>query len=123
MKIFPRKGDWLPLILRWAILLLVSIVSLLFFTKMPGSSHSGPLQPLSPEEQEVCMKLKQHLSVVAENIGERNIWKYENLEASAHYIEKVMKYLGYEIKKQEYMVMGKRVENLEWALRCESLPE
>jgi hypothetical protein len=116
MKIFPRKGDWLPLILRWAILLLVSIISLLFFTKMPGSSHSGPLQPLSADEKEVCMKLKQHVSVVAENIGERNIWKYGNLEASADYIEKVMKDLGYEVKKQDYMVMGKRVENLEWEL-------
>jgi Zn-dependent M28 family amino/carboxypeptidase len=90
---------------------------------MPGSSHSGPLQPLSSEEREVCNNIKQHISVLAEKIGERNIWKYGNLEASADYIEKVMKELGYEVRKQEYMVMGKHVENLAWELRGESLPE
>ena len=123
MKIFPRKGDWLPLLLRWAILLLVSIISLLFFTKMPGSSHSEPLQPLSAKEHEVCMNLKQHVSVLAENIGERNIWKYDSLKASASYIEKAITEMGYEVKKQEYMVMGKQVENLEWELTSERHPE
>jgi len=123
MKIFPRKGDWIPLILRWAILLLVSISSLMFFTNMPGSSHSGPLQPLSSEEREVCNNIKQHISVLAEKIGERNIWKYDNLKASASYIEKAITEMGYEVKKQEYMVMGERVENLEWELTSERHPE
>ena len=40
--------------------------------------------------------------MLAEKIGERNIWKYRNLNASAHYIEKVATELGYEVKKQEY---------------------
>jgi hypothetical protein len=101
----------------------VSIVSLLFFTKMPGSSHSGPLQPLSSEEREVCNNIKQHISVLAEKIGERNIWKYVNLKASASYIEKAITEMGYEVKKQEYMVMGEHVENLEWELTSERHPE
>jgi hypothetical protein len=116
MKIFPRKGDWLSLLLRWAILLLVSILSLIVFTKMPGSSHSGPLQPLSAYEQEVSLHLKQQIFMLAEKIGERNIWKYSNLKASAHYIEKSMTELGYEVKKQEYAVKDVNVENLEWEL-------
>jgi hypothetical protein len=90
---------------------------------MPGSSHSGPLQPLSSEEGEVCNNIKQHISVLAEKIGERNIWKYDNLKASASYIEKAITEMGYEVKKQEYMVMGERVENLEWELTSERHPE
>jgi hypothetical protein len=105
------------------VLFLVSISSLLFFTNMPGSSHSGPLQPLSSEEREVCNNIKQHISVLAGNIGERNIWKYDNLKASASYIEKAITEMGYEVKKQEYMVMGKQVENLEWELTSERHPE
>jgi Peptidase family M28 len=116
MKIFPRKGDWLRLLLRWAILLLVSILSLMFFTKMPGSSYSGPLQPLSAYEQEVSVNLKQQISMLAEKIGERNVWKQNNLKASAYYIKKAMTELGYEVNKQEYLVKDVPVENLEWEL-------
>jgi len=116
MKIFPGKDDWLSLILRWTIISLVCIFSLMFFTKMPGSSYSGPLQPLSECEQEVCRNLKQQISMLAERIGERNIWKYSNLKATAHYIEKVMTELGYEVKEQEYVVEGLHVKNLEWEL-------
>jgi len=123
MKIFPRSGDWLSLLLRWAILLLVSILSLMFFTKMPGSSYSIRLQPLSAYEQEVSPNLKQHVSMLAEKIGERNIWKYSNLKASAHYIEKSMTELGYEVNKQEYAVKDVNVENLEWELIGVHRPE
>jgi hypothetical protein len=116
MKIFPRKGEWLSLLLRWTIILFVSIICLMFFTKMPGSSYSGPLPPLSANEEKVCINLKQQISILAEKIGERNIWEYGNLKASAHYIEKVITELGYEVKKQQYGVENVRVENLEWEL-------
>jgi Zn-dependent M28 family amino/carboxypeptidase len=95
----------------------------MFFTNMPGSSYSGPLQSLSAYEQEVSVKLKQQISMLAEKIGERNIWKYRNLNASAHYIEKVATELGYEVKKQEYKVENVPVENLEWEIIGVSHPE
>ena len=103
--------------------MLVCILSLMFFTKMPGSSYSGPLQSLSAYDQEVSVKLKQQISMLAEKIGERNIWKYRNLNASAHYIEKVATELGYEVKKQEYKVENLPVENLEWEIIGVSHPE
>lgn len=103
--------------------MLVSILGLMFFTNMPGSSYSGPLQSLSAYEQEVSVKLKQQISMLAEKIGERNIWKYRNLNASAHYIEKVATELGYEVKKQEYKVENVPVENLEWEIIGVSHPE
>src|SRR4030042_4203236 len=123
MNILPRRGDWHSLLLRWTILLLVSILSLMFFTNMPGSSYSGPLQSLSACEQEVSVNLKQQISMLAEKIGDRNIWKYRNLNASAHYIEKVATELGYEVKKQEYKVENMPVENLEWEIIGVSHPE
>jgi len=123
MKIFPRRGDWHSLLLRWTILLLVSILSLMFFTNMPGSSYSGPLQSPSAYDQEVSVKLKQQISMLAEKIGERNIWKYRNLNASAHYIKKVATELGYKVKKQEYKVENVPVENLEWEIIGVSHPE
>jgi Zn-dependent M28 family amino/carboxypeptidase len=95
----------------------------MFFTKMPGNSYSGSLQPLSAYEQEVYLNLKQQISMLAEKIGERNIWKYSNLQATSRYIEKVMTELGYEVKKQEYRVKDVHVENLEWELTGLHHPE
>jgi hypothetical protein len=101
----------------------VSILSLVFFVKMPGSSYSGPFQPLSAYEQEVSVNLKQQISMIAGKIGERNIWKYSNLKASSAYIEKVITELGYEVNKQEYEVEDLHVENLEWELIGAHHPE
>jgi Zn-dependent M28 family amino/carboxypeptidase len=61
--------------------------------------------------------------MLAEKIGERNIWKYSNLQATSRYIEKVMTELGYEVKKQEYRVKDVHVENLEWELTGLHHPE
>ncbi len=54
--------------------------------------------------------------MLAEKIGERNIWEYSNLKASADYIEKVILESGHEINKQEYVVEDLPVENLAWEL-------
>jgi len=123
MKIFPRRSDWRSLLLRWTILIGVVILSLMFFTNMPGRSYSGPLRPLSAFEREVIEQLKRHISMLGEEIGERNIWKYNNLKTSAHYIEKMVRELGYDAKKQEYGVKDMPVENLEWELIGVSNPE
>ncbi len=123
MKIFPRRGEWSSLLLRWATILLVSILSLMFFTEMPGSSYSGHLQPLSADEQEVRGNLKEEMFMLAEKIGERNIWKYSNLKASARYIKKVVTELGYKVNRQEYRVKDAQVENLEWELTGVRNPE
>jgi Zn-dependent M28 family amino/carboxypeptidase len=81
------------------------------------------VQPLSADEREVCANLRLHISELAEKIGERNIWQYGNLKASASYIEKAITELGYTVRKQEYRVMGEGVENLEWELSGVHYPE
>jgi len=95
----------------------------MFFTEMPGSSYSGDLQPLSADEQEVRGNLKEEMFMLAEKIGERNIWKYSNLKASARYIEKVVTESGYKVNRQEYRVKDAQVENLQWELTGARNPE
>lgn len=51
--------------------------------------------------------------MLADTIGERNIWHLRELEASADYIEKVFKGLGYQVASQEYEVEGITVRNIE----------
>ncbi len=80
---------------------------------MPKSSYTGPFQPLSEDEVQVRDRLERHVSMLAGEIGERNIWHPQGLEASVDYIEKVLGDLGYQVEMQEYKVEGKPVANLE----------
>jgi len=57
--------------------------------------------------------LKEHIQVLADGIGERNMWRHQKLEEAAAYIERLFQEAGYEVKSQEYLVEGKTVKNLE----------
>lgn len=89
MKTLPQRGDWFFVFLRWTILLLLAIIGLMFVVRMPGTSYSGSFHPLSEIEHAVRDNLRSHISILTGDIGERNVWKYDNLKASAHYIEKI----------------------------------
>lgn len=82
-------------------------------TNMPDSSYSNPFKILSEDEQLLCERLKKHILILTEKIGERNIWHFNELEVSADYIEKFLSDMGYEVKKQYYKVRDKTVRNIE----------
>jgi Zn-dependent M28 family amino/carboxypeptidase len=92
-------------------------------TNMPSNSYSGPFQTLSENEQLLCDRLKNHVLMLAEKIGERNIWQYSQLETSANYIEKVLGDLNYKVTRQEFKVEGRAVRNIEAELVGTSLPK
>lgn len=100
----------------WLALMLALAAGLRYMTHMPGSSHAGPLPPLSGTEAELRDRLGRHVAVLAGEIGERNLWRHEALEASAGYIEKAFQAAGYEVASQHYVVDGKTVRNLEAVL-------
>lgn len=80
---------------------------------MPGDTHSGVLAPLTAGETLVQDGLKRHITLLAGEIGERNIWQHNTLEAAAGYIEEVLQELGYTVAAQTYVAEGKTVRNLE----------
>jgi Predicted aminopeptidases len=90
---------------------------------MPGSPYSGPFKPLSTAEVEIRENLKRHVWALAGKIGERNLWCYQELKASADYIEATLAGQGYRVAKQEYKVEGMAVNNLETEVRGISQPE
>ncbi len=58
-------------------------------------------------------RLKKHIKILAKKIGERNIRRYKELEASADYIEKAFKDLGYKVGLQAFKVGGATIKNIE----------
>jgi Zn-dependent M28 family amino/carboxypeptidase len=107
----------------WLALLLALGAGLRYMTHMPGSPHAGPLPPLSGTEAELRKRLAGHIGVLAGDIGERNLWRYEALRASADYIEKAFQAMGYRVASQPYVVQGKTVRNLEATLPGASAPD
>jgi hypothetical protein len=78
---------------------------------VPGTPHSGPLPPISAEETEVVVRLKQHVTAIAST--PHNVQHFENLEAAARYIEQSLTTSGYAVAVQAYEVDGEMVRNLE----------
>ena len=82
-------------------------------TRMPGKSFTGPLPPLTEQEVVISRHLTQHVQKLGGEIGERNVWKPQKLEAAAVYIEQSLAQLGYTCDRQEYEVDGITVRNID----------
>lgn len=105
------------------LLLFAGILATLYMTRMPGRSYQGPFEPLSKDEVAIRDKLKSHIVLLAGTIGERNLWRYEALNASADYIDQTFQEMGYPVREQSFSVEGKRVKNLEAEMRGTSRPK
>ncbi len=85
-------------------------------TGMPGSSWSGPLPPLTGEQQLIHDNLKRHVAELAGRIGERNVWRPEAMAAAAGYIRKTLEDVGYTVSVQPFSSHGLTVNNIEAVL-------
>jgi Zn-dependent M28 family amino/carboxypeptidase len=83
---------------------------------MPGKSWSAVLPPLTTEQVWLAERLRKHVVVLGEEIGERNLWRDGTLGATADYIEETLQAIGYAVSSQAYTVQGTRVRNLEAVL-------
>jgi Peptidase family M28 len=80
---------------------------LYFMIRMPGTSHAGPLPPLTGEARALSLRLRLHVAALA--AGERNL----DLETPARYIEQAFRAQGLEFSVQEFVSGGRRVRNIE----------
>ena len=85
------------------IIVLVCIVALVYFaTKMPGESFADSLPPVSSEVSSLSERLKDHVVMLAGEIGERNNSSLSKLNEAADYIEKQFELIGYVPSSQIY---------------------
>ncbi len=83
---------------------------------MPGKSFSGPLSPLSEEEAATGANLEKHIDQLSGDIGERNLWRFEALQAAADHVFGTFRSYGYAPLTQEFSVGDKVVKNIEAVL-------
>ncbi|MHC4945748.1 MAG: M28 family peptidase [Planctomycetota bacterium] len=113
---------------RWGILALLLIVLLFlgwfFMIRMPGKSWSGPLPSLTEYEAALAEELRDIVTILALEIGERNVpHHYDALERSARYLEAGLAEMGFEVERQIFRVAGKDCENLAVEIPGGTLPD
>lgn len=105
---------------------LLKLILYPFFRKyvsMPGRSHTGEHSPLTETEREIRERVEWYVKQLAEDIGERNVVQYDNLQKAARYIENIFWGLGYEAKHQTFTVGAVTMKNIEVEVRGRSRPE
>jgi len=90
---------------------------------MPGKSWSEPVPSLSTEEQLIHDNLRRHVEMLAEQIGERNVWQPEALVAAALYIRNTLEDLDYQVRIQSFESEGQTVQNIEVELPGTTVPQ
>ena len=106
-------------LLKWFLIVIIVCVALYYsFSeyrsfRMPGRSYTGSQEPLDNFQSRVRDHLREHVNVLAGQIGERNMSHYDRLEQSALYIRRVLELMGgYKVEEFDYDIQGKTCRNL-----------
>src|SRR5216117_4304475 len=99
-----------------SILPLLFLAIWLFVVKMPGPAFSGPLPPLTPNQELIRTGLERHVRVLAHDIGVRSDQTYSNVLRASAYIERRLQDLGYTVASQEYTARDHSYRNIEATL-------
>jgi hypothetical protein len=100
------------------VLIALSAAAVFLFTqviviRMPGKSYRGALPPLSAAQSELAKRLESDVSVLAGDIGERNLFRHQSLERTARHVAASFEASGHRIAFQDFVVRGITVRNVE----------
>jgi Peptidase family M28 len=118
----PIRRDLLWMLLLLSLLAALFFVAWFFTIRMPGRTFAGPLPPLTPTQQALSERLRNHVLRLAGDIGERGVAKPAAALRAAGYVEAVLTSMGYTVAAQEYAAHGQRWRNLEATLRGSAQP-
>jgi len=89
---------------------------------MPGVSYQGMPAPLDAEGRALRDRLQEHVRMLAEEIGERNYWQPEGLQAAADYIDRTLRDAGHEPIRHPVPTRDQAFHNIEVRLPGNTLP-
>lgn len=98
---------------KWR-LLIDGIGAAWHFIRMPGKSYRGPLPPADDHLKQLAAELRQDVTRLAVEIGERNVrHRPKELAQARDFIAAELSSAGYLVQAQEYEVDGTICTNLE----------
>jgi Zn-dependent M28 family amino/carboxypeptidase len=81
--------------------------------RFPGESYRGPLPALTDSEAALGEALRRDLLVLAQTIGERNVYLPAKLAETVAFIERGFVEAGYHVQRQSLLAEGQTCQNLE----------
>ena len=100
----PRPLRWKLRLTIYGSIIASALIAHHVMFRMPGTSHTGPLPPITQQQLELAANLQQHVTHLASTIGERNTRHPNNLNAAADYIQQHLTNLGYNPQRQTYNI-------------------
>ena len=92
--------------------------------EMPGTSYRGELPPADEALLSLAAELRQDVTRLAVDIGERNVQNCpQQLAQAADCVTAQFKAAGYDVRRQEYKVRGISCRNLEAEILGTTRPE
>src|SRR5438552_18528637 len=83
-----------------------------FLLKMPGKNLANAAE-LSPAEIDLRDELIADVRTLGGEIGERNMWRYAQLNAAADFIENSLSRAGLHPRRDSYEIRGQACHNIE----------
>ena len=124
LTLVPRtSGGRVRLIILASILPLLFLAIWFFTVKMPGPAFSGPLPPLTPNQEQLRVALERHVRFLAQTIGTRGNRDYVNVYRAAAYIERTLRDLGYQVVSHEFEAYDRTYRNIEATLPGVNRPQ
>src|SRR5213076_1301869 len=103
--------------LRIAIVVAAILLLLWWFgMRMPGKNISKAA-PLSPDEITLREELRADVQKLAGEIGERNMWRYPQLNAATDFIENSFSRAGLHPRRDSYDIHSQSCHNIEAEIR------
>lgn len=95
-------------------LIIIALTAFIIFKVSTFGWHFSGKSFMSPvkENNRLAGTLKSHVYKLAQEIGERSIFKYEKLDEAARYIAEQFSSFGYNVEFQNYTVLNKTVKNI-----------
>jgi hypothetical protein len=101
----PRRGQaWIRRGLALALGTALIVAAANLVSRMPGTSHSGPLPPPTPEELALALRLEADVRHLAVEIGVRDLFSPAAVARAADWIEAELVAAGHAVERQSYPV-------------------
>ena len=91
--------------------------------ELTSKSYSGPLPELTADQKKLADELKRDVTVLATDIGERNVFRNEAYMKAAKFLKKQLADAGYKVETQTVRARGVDCFNIEAELLGSTKPK
>lgn len=102
----------LPFVLALVVVALAVALTIFARVRMPGSSHTGPLPPLTSNQRALAAELERDVVALATGIGVRNTAVPAGLHAAREFVRLEFARAGYDVREETWLERGVECANV-----------